>query len=291
MAKRQKLSSPDLQLEEPSPGASDVEGPVGPLPPPDLARIEKRTEAERDRKKQSIITVGPSRLLDLPPPLSPDFQLEETSPDLQCFNFKSPDLQLVSLTDLQLENMPDEVILRILSFVQIEDILRCGQLSKRIRAISHDESLWIKIYLAWKKVPNKFLELVLNNGCNYLSLSCAKLEGTRLKVNSKSCKLKYLDLTGCESNRAILYCCNLLQKLSLRFLLLNTNLVRKVCAQNGTTLQILDLFKCQGVNFEEIQLIINNCSELKELNLSDTYLSQDSVKFIVKQLTPKVIRG
>ena len=70
MAKRQKLSSPDLKLEEPSPGASEVEGPVGPpLPPPDFARIEKRTEAERDRKKQSIITVGPSRLLDLPPPL------------------------------------------------------------------------------------------------------------------------------------------------------------------------------------------------------------------------------
>ena len=270
MAKRQKLSSPDLQLEESSPGAPEAEGSGGPLPPPDLARIEKRAEAEKDRKKQSI-TVGPS--------------------DLQCFNFKSPDLQLVSLTDLQLEHMPDEVILKILSFVQIEDILRCGQLSKRIRAISHDESLWIKIYLAWKKVPNKFLELVLNNGCNYLSLSCAKLEGTRLKVNSKSCKLKYLDLTGCESNRAILYCCNLLQKLSLRFLLLNTNLVRKVCAQNGTTLQGLDLFKCQGVNFEEIQLIINNCCELKELNLSDTYLSQDSVKFLVKQLTPKVIRG
>ena len=66
---------------------------------------------------------------------------------------------------------------------------------------------------------------------------------------------------------------------------------RKFCAQNGTTLQVLDLFKCQGVNFEEIQLIINNCCELKELNLSDTYLSQDSVKFLVKQLTPKVIRG
>ena len=289
MAKRQKLSSPDLQLEESSPGAPEAEGSGGPLPPPDLARIEKRAEAEKDRKKQSI-TVGPSRILDLPPPL-PDFQLKNTSSDLQCFNFKSPDLELVSVTDLQLEHMPDEVILKILSFVQIEDILRCGQLSKRIRAISHDESLWIKIYLAWKKVPNKFLELVLNNGCNYLSLSCAKLEGTRLKVNSKSCKLKYLDLTGCESNRAILYCCNLLQKLSLRFLLLNTNLVRKVCAQNGTTLQILDLFKCQGVNFEEIQLIINNCCELKELNLSDTYLSQDSVKFLVKQLTPKVIRG
>jgi hypothetical protein len=56
-------------------------------------------------------------------------------------------------------------------------------------------------------------------------------------------------------------------------------------------LEVLDLFKCQGVNFEEIQLIINNCCELKELNLSDTYLSQDSVKFLVKQLTPKVIRG
>jgi hypothetical protein len=66
MAKRQKLSSPDLQLEESSPGSPEGSG--GPLPPPDLARIEKRAEAEKDRKKQSV-TVGPSRFLDLPPPL------------------------------------------------------------------------------------------------------------------------------------------------------------------------------------------------------------------------------
>ena len=75
MAKRQKLSSPDLQLEESSPGAPEGSG--GPLPPPDLARIEKRAEAEKDRKKQSV-TVCPSRFLDLPP-LLPEFQLKNTS--------------------------------------------------------------------------------------------------------------------------------------------------------------------------------------------------------------------
>jgi len=108
-----------------------------------------------------------------------------------------------------------------------------------------------------------------------------------------------LDLTGCElgeSNRLsnypkILDCCNSLEKLSLRFLRISTKMINKVCELNGNTLQILDLNKCNGVNLEIVEKIIRDCCELKEVNLCDTYLSQDSIKFIVNNITPKVIRG
>jgi hypothetical protein len=50
-------------------------------------------------------------------------------------------------------------------------------MSKRIRAISMDESLWEKINLLFKKVPIGFLGLVLRNRCKYLSLFGAKLIG------------------------------------------------------------------------------------------------------------------
>ena len=81
------------------------------------------------------------------------------------------------LSILQLEDLPNEILLKIFKKLDVKDLLRCGQMSKRIRAISMDESLWEKINLMFKKVPIGFLGLVLRNGCKYLSLFGAKLIG------------------------------------------------------------------------------------------------------------------
>ena len=47
----------------------------------------------------------------------------------------------------QFQNLPDEIILKVLGHLKVKDLLICGQLSKRIRAISRVsvqgvESLW-----------------------------------------------------------------------------------------------------------------------------------------------------
>ena len=81
------------------------------------------------------------------------------------------------LSILQLEDLPNEILMKIFKNLDVKDLLRCGQMSKRIRAISMDESLWEKINLLFKKVPIGFLGLVLRNGCKYLSLFGAKLIG------------------------------------------------------------------------------------------------------------------
>ena len=47
-----------------------------------------------------------------------------------------------------LANMPDEVLLKIMSYLDIKSLLKCGQLSKRLRIISYDETLWVKIILS-----------------------------------------------------------------------------------------------------------------------------------------------
>ena len=44
-----------------------------------------------------------------------------------------------------LENLPDELILNILGYVKIQDLIHCGQTSKRIRAITQDETLWQRV--------------------------------------------------------------------------------------------------------------------------------------------------
>ena len=59
-----------------------------------------------------------------------------------------------------LQDMPDEVLLNIVKFLDIETLLKCSHTCQRIRYICHDESLWRKINLFGKKVPAQFVEFI-----------------------------------------------------------------------------------------------------------------------------------
>ena len=95
-----------------------------------------------------------------------------------------------------LANMPDEVLLKIMSYLDIKSLLKCGQLSKRLRIISFDETLWVKIILSeGQMVPTEFIKFVLENGCKYLSLRKIMLTGTialeTLVGSKKACFLTH----------------------------------------------------------------------------------------------------
>ena len=77
--------------------------------------------------------------------------------------------KLQKLSSLQFDDLPDEIVLKIFKKLDIKDLLNCGMVSKRIRAISKDESLWEKVNLYNKIVPPKFLQLVLNSGMGFIS--------------------------------------------------------------------------------------------------------------------------
>ena len=82
-----------------------------------------------------------------------------------------------------LDGLPAEVLLKIFTFLDIKDLYRCNKVSKRIRSIGLDESLWQKINLNLNlKIPSIFIKDILDKGCRYLSLRHAQLEG---KLNLK----------------------------------------------------------------------------------------------------------
>ena len=58
------------------------------------------------------------------------------------------------------QDLPDEVILKILSYSETKVLLICGQVSKRIRRISHDRSLWVTVDLVEKVVKTDLLEMI-----------------------------------------------------------------------------------------------------------------------------------
>jgi hypothetical protein len=218
-------------------------------------------------------------------------------------------------TSLQFEALPNEVICHVFSYLKILDLLKCGQVSKRFRAISNDDQyLWPKMLnLCYKKVPVEFLQKLLDSGCKYLDLSEAVLEGI-LDLLTDS-ELKYLNLSGFGQtsyrknseknpiefyNRIVLIeSCTSLQKLSLSKFQLSLKLIQITSLQNGKTLEVLDLSKCTFLEpnfledsriceFDCIQQIVENCTKLKELSLSMTMLCKKPVDFLVSNLTLKI---
>ena len=150
---------------------------------------------------------------------------------------------------LQFEAFPNEVICRVFSYLKILDLLNCGLVSKRLRAISSDEEyLWPKkLNLCYKKVTAGFLQRLLDSGCKYLSLSEAILEGT-LNL-PKASTLKYLNLSGLknqDNSKELLKSCYSLEKLSLSRFHLSLELINSIYTslRNGKTLRVLDLSNC-----------------------------------------------
>ena len=74
-------------------------------------------------------------------------------------------------------DLPDELILKVFSYTETADILRCGQVSKRIRNISNDNSLFQIVNLSGKNVKTELLATALNKGCKNLILSDSSIWG------------------------------------------------------------------------------------------------------------------
>ena len=204
------------------------------------------------------------------------------------------------------QDLPDELILKVLSYSEVKDLISCGQLSKRIRKISQDRSLWVTANLEKKIVKTELLEMILLKGCKILNLSNSTIVG-HLSSSIKS-QLRVLDLSQSawgfpakvyheeriEVLEELLFSCGSLQHLQMEGLLITAKMAFSIC-KNGKTLQVLNLknayvdktrrpsdclhYYLDYLNIAVYELdytvpnrnfpvIIKYCQELKEVNLS-----------------------
>ena len=172
---------------------------------------------------------------------------------------------------IRFEDFPVEILLKILNFLDINNLLKCSQTSKRTRIICYDKSLWQKVNLSKMRVPIGFLQKVIKDGCKCLNLNEARVVGA-LRLGNKS-QLTNLDLSGCSAMSRVfedlLKSCHYLTKLTFTQPL-NFKTLSAVTSQNGKTLKVLNCWReYQGpeyLDLKSIQLIIENCTELKELS-------------------------
>ena len=199
---------------------------------------------------------------------------------------------------LNLEDLPDEVILKLLSYLDTADLIRSGHLSKRLRAISSDESLWQKMNLFEKNVPTSFLQFVLERGCKYLSLHSTKLNGS-LNL-TKPTKLEYLNIKSCLAEdrtlEKLLFSCESLQKFAFsvhkyysKSSYSASDMITSVCRRNKQTLKVLYLNIFHNwLNSGIIKNVSFHCKELKEVSIVGGNVREDAINYLVKNLSPNV---
>ena len=194
----------------------------------------------------------------------------------------------------QLENLPYEILLQIFELInpKIKELILLSHVCRRMRLVAHDQSLWQNVNLFPKSKSAGLLKLVLENGCKRLQ-ACSQTVGT-LKLNQES-RLEFFSTwhTDHKILNVLLKSCHSLKQLHLNSITLNHDMISSICYQNGNTLKVLKLAEwcsdtTRTVPSEWIRLIIDNCFELTVLDLSNTYLSEESIEYVAKNVTQKV---
>ena len=159
---------------------------------------------------------------------------------------KKSTIKRQKLSPPQLEDLPNEVLLNMLSFLDLSDLHRFGQVSERLKSISLD--FWQKIVINNDTVSIKVMNNILYRGCKYLCLKRCRITGaTYLQDQIDNLELYQWDFAN-GTLETLMSSSQSLKKFSLtnytKYNLFHHNL-HTFYSQNGQTLQTLNLaFTC-----------------------------------------------
>ena len=90
---------------------------------------------------------------------------------------------------LNIQDLPNELVLKILAYSETKDIINCGQVSKRIRKISRDGTLWV----CFSRNCNKEVTHAVGKNClqRLKKLLTRKLNTDWEKINKASSNSKF----------------------------------------------------------------------------------------------------
>ena len=195
-------------------------------------------------------------------------------------------------SSMQLESLPDEILLEIFSYMNMQELLRYSQVSKRIRAICSDKSLWEHTELIQKRVKSEFIKSILDRNCEVLAIRNTVIDGF-VKLNRPS-KLAYLSLKSSIKGdstkdfiKEILNSCCSLEVLELTYKPTHSlNIVlQDLCKRNGQTLIELDL-SGTWISKNSAHVISKYCTQLKKINLFNSGMSDDALDIFISAVSP-----
>ena len=213
-----------------------------------------------------------------------------------------------------IENLPDEILLGVFEYLEFKDLGRCLQVSKMVRKIALDKTLWQTIKTVDKDVSAEFLVQALTHGTKHLSLKSTPLPlFTKLwEVVKRQRRMIYtlplsdadvlefpkqnqlktlnLDIGGDEKIlKALLDSCKSLEELYIhkfsRFDVFRADLSFSCIATNGQSLRIINFGEIH-LYIHGVQIICDNCLELTEFAVKIG--GSEGFTYLCENLTNKI---
>jgi len=237
-------------------------------------------------------------------------KIDVNEPSTKRIKF-DPALNNGSICKKKLSDFPDEILLKILNYVDTLELLRLEQVNKRFYTICQDQSLCQKVEIYNQNLPAEFIQKQLDGGCKYLNLRNCKIRNLQLKQPVQPSKLEELNLSRCDFDEqsliSLLLPCRSLKKLILTNVTSSEKDVSRsnlfeylflhLCLRNGSTLQVLSIKPWILMGIGPINAIVGHCLELKELEIPRTYFHlhnclwfSQEIDILVENLTSKIVK-
>ena len=62
----------------------------------------------------------------------------------------------INCQSMNLQNMPDEILIKVFSNLEMRELLVCGRVSKKISNLCHDKALWKSVRKSMEEKTNEW---------------------------------------------------------------------------------------------------------------------------------------
>ncbi|XP_034403502.1 S-phase kinase-associated protein 2 isoform X2 [Cyclopterus lumpus] len=187
------------------------------------------------------------------------------------------------------DHLPDELLLRILFYIPLQDLLRMSTVCQRWRRLAFDESLWHSVDLEGLTHMGPALRQVLKTGVRMLRCPRSFVEELHF-TGSGPLQIVVMDLSSSiiptSSLESIICHCRQLEYLSLEGLQLSDTILSSL-SKNPNLLQ-LNLSGCSGFSAPALADLLQSCSSIEQLNIAWCDFSNDHVKSVVDSVSSGV---
>ena len=240
---------------------------------------------ERARTKY-LKTLEARSIAGLPSEIRPLSRLAATSETVQSKDYFSIGLEkpkpIPRRTNFNFwHDMPSEIRMEVLTYLQPKEIVRCSAVSKAFYKHCFDGQLWAVLDTSdfYQRIPAEALVKIITLAGPFvrdLNLrGCVQLrEKWHSKGLSDACRhLENLSLEGCRIDRTSIHCF-LLQNTNLVHLNLSglagvTNSALKILAQHCPRIEHLNVSWCNNVDTRGLRKVIQACPDLKDLRAGE----------------------
>ena len=210
-------------------------------------------------------------------------------------------------TELKCLPLPNEILVKIFGYLDIQDISRSAQVSNQFNMISKDSSLWQtwgKLSIDGKKVPTEFLTYIIQRGITELSLYGCEILPPRAKLTvlMRPLNLKTLCLEDTKGDQKLvneILTSQSMEKIDFReytmpeYSEVDISQFIKVLPQIGSQLKSLNLgYGLLGklCDLSSISSIVNTCLDLEELNISGNLEDEKAISYLCENLTSNILK-